>query len=157
MVPAPCIQAISAPQFQGRAAEALGLMQGPSQMAVEQQPEVVQVHKVPGATEGLEIKTALLEHWGRVAQDFQVATPQGEVVVVAIMVAGAVDTSPREQILHPPAVAVPATRATSAMPPCKRAFAMGMGKSLLPIKLMNSQLLPLVQAFNRFTNTSPCL
>jgi len=39
-----------------------------------------------------------------------------------------------ERTLQLLAVEAPATRATLAMRPCKRAFAMGMGKSSLPIK-----------------------
>lgn len=132
--PAPCIQAISVPQVQDKAVETQGLVQELSQMAVEQQPEVVQAHRMPGEMAESEIKPARLEHLGRAALDFPVATPLGVGAVQAIMAAGAEDTSPQEQTLHPLAVAAPATRATLAMRPCKRAFAMGMGKSSLPIK-----------------------
>ena len=132
--PAPCIQEISVPQVRDKAVETQGLVQELSQMAVEQQPEVVQAHRMPGEMAESEIKPARLEHLGRAALDFPVATPLGVGAVQAIMAAGAEDTSPQEQTLHPLAGAAPATRATLAMPPCKRAFAMGMGKSSLPIK-----------------------
>jgi hypothetical protein len=70
----------------------------------------------------------------RVATVFLEAMPPLVEEGVDIMEEVVADTNLLEPTLQLPVVADPATRATSAMPPCKRAFAMGMDKSLLPIK-----------------------
>jgi hypothetical protein len=70
----------------------------------------------------------------KVATDFLEAMPQPVGAGVDIMEVVVVGINLLERTLQLLAVAAPATRATLAMRPCKRAFAMGMGKSSLPIK-----------------------
>jgi hypothetical protein len=65
---------------------------------------------------------------------FLEAMPQPVGAGVDIMEVVVVGINLLERTLQLLAVAAPATRATLAMRPCKRAFAMGMGKSSLPIK-----------------------
>lgn len=130
----PYIQEISLPQPQGLVVEVQGwqlellIMELHPRPAVAAEPKTQEVRLELGTNPELRVP---LDKEGPA---LQVAILQAGGAEVAIMGVAEEGFNPQEQTLHPLAVAAPATRATLAMRPCKRAFAMGMGKSSLPIK-----------------------